>query len=171
MGEEGVSSLNYCRVILDLILLTGNYAMMENLGIYGAQAYGKGDKPRIYQLFCQAAFLITVYFLLTIFPLINYSDNILGFLDFDAKMIDTIRSLQISLAPAFLLKMITDQLKTFFFSHRKFNIIGILNLIGLAIISPVIYFMSKSSQFKHSQLGWLLFGYELINILMCYFAY
>lgn len=48
IGEDGVSAFNYSRIILDLVLLTGNYAMVENLGIYGSQAYAKGDKKRIF---------------------------------------------------------------------------------------------------------------------------
>ena len=48
IGDDGVTALNYSRIILDLVLLTGNYAMVENLGIYGSQAFGKGDKKRTF---------------------------------------------------------------------------------------------------------------------------
>jgi Na+-driven multidrug efflux pump len=171
IGEDGVSALNYSRIILDLVLLTGNYAMVENLGIYGSQAYGKGDKKRTFQLFCQASFVITIYFLLTVFPVINYSDDVLDFIGFEGKLTELIRNLEIWLAPAFLIKMITDQLKTFFFCHRKFNMIGLLNLVGMAIIGPFIYIRSKNDTWKSSDLGWALIIYQLINLVMCYFAY
>lgn len=112
-----------------------------------------------------------MYFLLTVFPVIEYSEDVLSFIGFEGKLTELITNLQKWLAPAFLIKMVTDQLKAFFFCHRKFNIIGLLNLIGMAIVAPFIYLRSKQDSWKSSDLGWALIIYELINLVMCYIAY
>lgn len=101
----------------------------------------------------------------------EYSEGVLSFLGFEGKLTELINNLQKWIAPSFLIKMVTDQVKTFFFCHRKFNIIGLLNLVGMAIIAPVIYLVSKRESWKSSDLGWILLGYQFINLVMCYIAY
>lgn len=170
LTPEATQAIKYHMTITDIFIITANIGMIESVGIYGSQAYGRDDKKRIYQLMCQGIFVSCIYFFIAIFPITAYSDDLLEFMGYDFAITDILTGLQMWLAPGLLLKMVTDCMKTFLFCHKRYVLIGLLSSLNIAITFPLAYFKCSKDVISSADIGWVILFYEIVNLVLCFLA-
>jgi Na+-driven multidrug efflux pump len=52
LSDEAKQAIKYCMTITNIFIMTADVGIIETIGIYGSQAFGKRDHRRIYQLMC-----------------------------------------------------------------------------------------------------------------------
>jgi hypothetical protein len=114
--------------------------------------------------------VVSIYFLIAIFPISIYSSDLLEFLGFSFSVTDLLSGLLVWLAPGILLKLITDCMKTFLFCHKRYVLIGLLTALNIVIISPLAYFRCRDGVINSADIGIVVLCYELLNIVFCSLA-
>lgn len=164
------SATEYHNSILEVLFFTFNTGLTETLGIFGSQAFSKNKKERLRLMLHQSIWISLILFALFCFPAYYLSQDFLRIYGVDLDTSRLFSHLSAYSLPSILLKMITDNYKTFIFcqgSNKNNSKLGFLCFVNLLVMAGYSFLFIKVFNFGHFGYGLSLFFLEIGNLLIC----
>lgn len=164
------SATEYHNSILEILVFTFNNGLTETLGIFGSQAFAKNKKERLRLMLHQSIWISLILFLLLSFPVYYLSQDFLRIYGVDVDTSRIFSNLSAYSLPSILLKLVTDNYKTFIFcqgNDKNNSKLGFLSFVNLLVMGVYSFFFIKVFNFGHFGYGLSLFLLEVGNLLIC----